>query len=782
VDLGRILESEPNDGAASHRLPPVAARTRLEVTGLLSAMADHFGAVDTVDAFRYETLVPQDVALTLDFPPIDPGTSGLNELFVRVEDPDGALLASVGGTTPPLGLAFSTTPGRPVRIELAVEQGHPHWVLRLDASDPVLRLPAALAAAPAPAPAAEAMPERACADTHVLVRLRPGADPRQVAERLGFTVLRQTAAGSWCFGLPEEPSEGAARANRHCQSAATDPDVLAAEPDWFVRTQGVPDDEEYPRQWNLRLVGAPGAWDVSRGSPSVVIGVVDTGSIPHPDLDGQWDPGYDFVSDPGVAGDGGGRDLDPTDPGDFGRLGGISTWHGTHVAAIAAAAGDDAYGVTGVAPGCRLMMLRALGRGGGLVSDVSDAILFAAGLYAPPGRDALAEPLPVLNLSFGMDADTFELQDACQRASEAGVLLVAATGNSGTGNVLAPARYPFVLAVGAVNGRAEPTGYTNYGPEVDLVAPGGRGNADAAHDGWPDGILSCLADDTLPDRPASHGYLSGTSQAAPHVAGAAALLLSIDPTLGVADLTSLLTGSAVDGGAGGRDDVYGFGVLQLHEAVRDLLLRQGTPREDAPRLLLARGGVKLEGLATEETVAVMNVGGQFLDLASTPCLTDDGVPWLSASMQSAPPGSGTRIREITVHVNYAVLPSAPARYAGTVFLHTEDGETSTLRVVTYVQQRPRAGVTLSVAAIEEASGIARALATATADHAYRYVMLTLRPGVYVVRGGEDANGDGFFCQAGDACGWYGGTSHETAAPVLVDLGVTPGIDFDVSEP
>ena len=135
--------------------------------------------------------------------------------------------------------------------------------------------------------------------------------------------------------------------------------------------------------------------------------------------------------------------------------------------------------MTGLAPGCRLMMLRALGRGGGLVSDVADAILFAAGLYDAPGRGRLAEPLPILNFSFGLSADAAELFDACERASDAGVLMIAASGNHGSNQVLAPARYPFVMAVGAVNGRLDPTGYTNYGPEVDLVAQPARGVVDA---------------------------------------------------------------------------------------------------------------------------------------------------------------------------------------------------------------------------------------------------------------------------------------------------------------
>ena len=103
---------------------------------------------------------------------------------------------------------------------------------------------------------------------------------------------------------------------------------MFAEPDWIVRSCGVPNDPDYGRQWNLDGIGAPSAWDVTTGIPSIVVGVCDSGIIAHPDLDPQVVPGYDFVSDVGLAGDGDGRDPDPTDPGGTALSDGSHEWHG----------------------------------------------------------------------------------------------------------------------------------------------------------------------------------------------------------------------------------------------------------------------------------------------------------------------------------------------------------------------------------------------------------------------------------------------------------------------
>ena len=175
-----------------------------------------------------------------------------------------------------------------------------------------------------------------------------------------------------------------------------------------------------------------------------------------------------------------------------------------------------------------------------------------------------------------------DLEFACARAHNQGVFVVASTGNDG-GGVLYPAAYASTFAVAAVDGEPDTTRYSGAGPEVDIAAPGGLPAADAWNDGWPDGILGCYLDETVASTEPTHVGVVGTSQAAPHVSAAAALMLSLDPTLLVSDLRAFLRGSALDLGVVGEDVAFGAGLLQIHRALNLVLKRLGTPRSDAPR-------------------------------------------------------------------------------------------------------------------------------------------------------------------------------------------------------
>ena len=433
------------------------------MTGEVGVTAERFGHVDPVDVFRFEPLADQDVEVTLAFAEIDPVELGANDLEVEIRDvATDALLASTSGGTPPRSTSFSVSGGAAYDVLVRCEAGHSAYVLSLRSTDPAGGAVVAKAGVETRAgPRRAARLPQDCAGTHVLVRLRAGADERALAARFDLRLGRRTALGTWRMRFPEAlaPAGRAGRIAAWCERLAADEAVLSVEPDWFVRPQAEPvepNDPEYARQWNLRVVGAPGAWSVTQGDPDVVVGVIDTGVVDHPDLEGQVVDGYDFISEPSIAGDGDGRDPDPTDVGARDRPSGRSSWHGTHVAALVAGRANDGYGITGLAPGCRVMPLRAVGIGGGLVSDVADAILYAAALYTTEDGHGLSEPLRVLNLSFAVDLDVEELRTACSRAANVGVLLVGTTGNTGLG-VLYPARYDSVLAVAAVDRMLETT-------------------------------------------------------------------------------------------------------------------------------------------------------------------------------------------------------------------------------------------------------------------------------------------------------------------------------------
>ena len=361
-----------------------------------------------------------------------------------------------------------------------------------------------------------------------------GEAATEAASKVGAraTGLRQTATGAHVVktdrALPAAEAEGFLRALR------TDPDVEYAEPDAIMQTAAVaPSDSYYPLQWNLweepGSMRVPGAWDVNRGA-GVVVAVVDTGITGHSDLDANVLPGYDMISSAAMARDGNGRDADPTDEGDWVSAGqcsssngdGISSWHGTHVAGTIAAIGNNNNGVTGVAPEAKILPLRAVGACGGYTSDIADSIIWAAG-GAVAGTTSNANPARVINLSLGgINTCSATYQNAINFAYNAGAAVVVAAGNSNRPAADAsPANCENVITVGASARSGARAPYSNYGSVVDVTAPGGDMSADLY-----DGILSTSNFGMTTSEGEAYEFLQGTSMAAPHVAGVAALLMS----------------------------------------------------------------------------------------------------------------------------------------------------------------------------------------------------------------------------------------------------------------
>jgi serine protease len=370
---------------------------------------------------------------------------------------------------------------------------------------------------------------------------------------------------------------------------SADPQVEYAEPDRIMLPMLFPDDARYADQWHyhsnvaqvpyLAVAGGanlPGAWDITTGSASIVVAVIDTGLVPHADIDtnildgtGRVVPGYDFiVADGGpcpggacVANDGGGRDADPTDPGDWVTLaesttvGGIfqgcpvsdSSWHGTHVAGTIGALSNNATGVAGINWVSGILPVRVLGKCGGFLSDIVDGMRWAAGLTVP-GVTTNPNPAKVLNLSLGGPGTCSATeQNAINAIVTAGSVVVVAAGNDGVNigvTPVSPANCTNVISVAVVNRDGGRAFYSNYGATVEIAAPGGE---------WavffdPDSVLSTLNNGTTTPVASPAGdiyqYYQGTSMAAPHVAGIVSLMLSANPALTPAQSLATLQDSA----------------------------------------------------------------------------------------------------------------------------------------------------------------------------------------------------------------------------------------------
>jgi len=320
---------------------------------------------------------------------------------------------------------------------------------------------------------------------------------------------------------------------------ARQPGVKAALPNWIFRGFRAPDDEFYSLQWHYPAMNLERAWDLEDGSTSpVTVAVVDSGSIAHPDLQGQLLPGYDFITDLALAGDGDARDADPTD------LGQESGYHGAHVAGTVAAATSNAFGVAGVSWGAKVVPVRALGvTGGGTLADILEGIFWAAGGQVP-GIPTNPNPAKVINLSLGGDTGgpcSSELNEFFRNLASRGITIVAAAGNENTdvGTVF-PAFCDEVVTVGATGPQGTRAPYSNYGAGVDVMAPGGDVSQSFTFQGqtYPAGVLSTVKDDATGAY--TYAFYQGTSMASPHVAGLVALMLAREPGLTHAEIVARL--------------------------------------------------------------------------------------------------------------------------------------------------------------------------------------------------------------------------------------------------
>ena len=264
----------------------------------------------------------------------------------------------------------------------------------------------------------------------------------------GVAASPVAALGSWAEGLSDEQLEKL-RTLYEVKRLRARADVDHAEPNYILRPMLTPDDPRYPTQWHYPLIGLPQAWELSTGSSSIIVAVVDTGVfLGHSELQGKLIDGYDFIQDPARALDGDGIDPNPDDPGD-GFVPELSSFHGTHVAGTVGAETDNELGVAGVSWGAQIMPVRVLGQGGGTSFDVLEGVRYAAGLENTSGTLPLRRA-DIINLSVGGYSFSQFTQDVYTQVRDAGVILISAAGNDAVSEPSYPASYEGVVSVSAV--------------------------------------------------------------------------------------------------------------------------------------------------------------------------------------------------------------------------------------------------------------------------------------------------------------------------------------------
>lgn len=355
--------------------------------------------------------------------------------------------------------------------------------------------------------------------------------------------------------------------------------VEYAEPNYIAHAFWAPNDPLYSYQWHLDNaeyggINMEAAWDIETGNSNVIIAVVDTGvayegyveAVPigrsgkyryrtyalAPDLaQTNFVAGYDFVND----------DTHPND----------DEGHGTHVTGTIAQSTNNGIGVAGVAFNCSIMPVKVLdSSGSGTYADVADGIYFAADNGAK-----------IINMSLGGSSESIALENAVADAHGGGVTIVCASGNDGSATTVSyPAAYDaYCIAVGATRYDEAIAYYSNGGASLDLVAPGGDLTVDQNEDGYGDGVLQ----QTFGSNPTDWGYwfYQGTSMAAPHVSGVAALLIANGVATTPDEIREALQSTAEDKAAAGWDAEYGWGIVDAYAALTYSAVPNEPPVADA---------------------------------------------------------------------------------------------------------------------------------------------------------------------------------------------------------
>ncbi len=328
---------------------------------------------------------------------------------------------------------------------------------------------------------------------------------------------------------------------RLLESLAEVQGVLSVSSEVKVHSMFTPNDPSISlHQWGLTAVNAFEAWDITRGTHDVVVGVLDTGiDWNHPDLaanmwnDSEGYHGYNFIAGNRIPMDDNTNGYD-----DLGKFtANIYTYHGTHVAGVIGAVSNNDIGIAGMAQ-ILLMAVKVMNDSGeGTDATVSSGIRWAV----DHGAD-------VVTMSLGVDGASTVLENAINYASSNGVVTVAASGNNGASFVSYPAAYPSVIAVGAIDNTNRRASFSNFGDGLDVMAPGvGIYSTQGGGDGYHE--------------------LSGTSTAAPYVAGVAALMLSVNPALTSAEIGNVINSTATDISITGYDAATGWGVVDAFTAV-----------------------------------------------------------------------------------------------------------------------------------------------------------------------------------------------------------------------
>jgi serine protease len=531
-------------------------------------------------------------------------------------------------------------------------------------------------------------------------------------------------------------------------------------PNYIYQASALSNDPLVERQWHYEQIGLSAAWQTMQGQTQndVVVAVLDTGIFQsHPDLNAQLtSDGMDFISSTEISLDGDGVDTDPEDPGDKSGTNESSSWHGTHVAGTIAARTNNSLGVAGVAPNAKIMNLRVLGFGGGTTFDISQAVLYAAGLSNSSGS-LPNKAADIINMSLGGDGFDSAFNNAVQDAVNQGLIVIAAAGNESTSQLSYPAAFDNVIGVSAVDARKQLTSYSNYGDYIDIAAPGGNSSVDLNGDGYGDGVYSTYVNESGSSLSASYQYLNGTSMAAPHVAGGVALMKQLNPQLNTSSFLSLLANGKLsdDIGSSGKDSSFGYGLFNAEKAVQsqlDLL------DPDRSYLSLNISQISLSAQESEASFSIQSIGPNALSVTRV----EEQAAWLTVD-SSATDGSG--LGSYVIEVNRDGL--SDGNYSADITITGSDSSQHAVAVsmVVSTQQASDNGLVYILLLDSETDELMYSQQSSMRNGVFNFSFSEVLEGSYHLYVSTDLDNDYIICDEGELCGAY--PVRNDVTPILV---------------
>ena len=539
---------------------------------------------------------------------------------------------------------------------------------------------------------------------------------------------------------------------RTAKSLSVNRDFQWSGPNYSQHLMDEPNDPGYGFQWNYPMIKLPFAWDRTTGDLDVVVAVIDGGVAAHPDLSNvDYSLGFDFVVNLLNSVDGDGLDSNARDPGREFPLIDYSS-HGTHVAGIVGATGNDGFGVSGVNWGVTIMPVRVCGALGCSCWDVKEGMKWAGRLSNASGSIP-ARKADVINMSLGGPAVCAGRQDIVNQLVNNGAVVIAAAGNDGTSIRNYPASLNNVVSVSATTITDELAPYSSYGSTIDIAAPGGDASTDWNNDNFPDGILSptILVELGTNTPIVTHVISQGTSMASPHIAGVAALMKSVYPAMGSSEFFNAVSSGAItvdlaNNGAGNKDSFFGYGRIDAQKAVNWAIERsQGSPTDAFLTSSISSANFGSNGMTIDFVIARSGTGSLSVSGGG------DTETWMQVETISV---DGDGLGTYRIRVDRSGL--IDGTYSGWVGIDGSDGSRIWISVTLQVGNSVRgaAGYQYALLLDNWTLGNVKQWSGLAVDGDYLIRLNSNPPGRYFLLVGSDIDNDFTICDEGEFCQTY----------------------------